>query len=659
MQLDERQQYAVNHNLGSLLVMAGPGSGKTACITHRAARMIKVGVDPESLLLVTFSKKAANEMRERIISLTNEDQGKRASIHTFHALGDKIIKLYPDVCERHMGFTILDEGDQKGLFTHVLKERMKVSKTGSLDIRGWLSAYNRLAQDGARALESEHAEAFAQIFFKNAGIERQDQMTWLWRAFVLFEEEKRLQNVVDFNDLILLPEKGLQREPSIGAALSEMYPIITIDESQDTNRSQYEIIHKIGKHHRNVTMVGDDDQSMYSWRGANETNTNLFRADFQAGVLRLEQNYRSTTAIIQSASQHIQHNMKRVKKQPFSTRDTGGLPSFYSFDSDREMSRQLAANIKYEHQNGTPWNEIAVLYRKNRIGEMLEPALMEAGIPYEIHGGVKLTERKEVKMAVALARLVNNPKDRMAFTLLAKDIKGLGERGLESYISESKTHHGGDLIHLGGSIKNQHVRDQLERLYCICDRLKKEGPEYLIDALIEDWDIAASFPKDKAEVIEARKQRLGTFKAWINDALRSTDQEANPWQVIQRVLLEDPDTDLSDGDKVVLTTAHRSKGLEWKRVHIAGYSDGLMPMRNKAGEIDNPEEERRISFVAMTRAADELSLYHSDRVFMGYEVLELAPSPYLNEFSHETTPVTPNQSLNNEGSWEPAWARGL
>lgn len=659
IELDERQQYGVDHNFGGLLVMAGPGSGKTAVISHRAARMIKTGVEPENLLLVTFSKKAANEMRERVIALTDEEKGSRTSIHTFHALGDKIIKQFPEACERQMGFTILDEGDQKGLFTSVLKEKMNVDKTGKLDIRSWLAAYNRLTQDGARAVESQHAKAFSQIFYKNVGIERQDQMTFLWHAFRLFEEEKRSQNVVDFNDLILLPERGMAREENIGKTLSDIYPIITIDESQDTNRSQYEIIHQIGRHHGNVMMVGDDDQSMYSWRGANESNTNLFRADFKAGVIRLEQNYRSTTAIIDAASQHIQNNIHRVKKKPFSTRDDGGAPGLYKFASDREMSRQLAANLKQDFENGTPWEEMAILYRKNKIGEMLEPALMEAGIPYEIQGGIKLTERKEVKLAVSLARLVNNPKDRMAFTMLAKDIKGLGERGLESYIDECRTHHDGVLIQHGSSIRNQHVRDQLELLYSLCERLKRDGPTNLIDALIEDWDIGPSFPKDKPEMIEVRKQRLATFKAWINDALQKADKDANPWQVIQRVLLEDPEADLSEGAKVVLSTAHRAKGLEWKKVHVAGYSDGLMPMRNKQGDIDNEEEERRISFVAMTRAGDELTLYHSDRVFLGYEVAEFEPSPYLNEFPHTVKNAPEMVAMENQFSWEPAWAKGL
>lgn len=639
--------------------MAGPGSGKTSVITHRAVRMIQKGVDPACLLLLTFSKKAANEMRERIIALTDEEVGGRAAIHTFHALGDKIIKQFPEACERSPGFTILDESDQKGLFTRVLKERMNVGKTGKLDIRGWLAAYNRLTQDGARALESKHAEAFSHIFHKSVGIERQDQMTWLWNAFRLYEEEKRQQNVVDFNDLILLPERGMARDVTIGQTLSDSYPIITIDESQDTNRSQYEIIHQIGRHHGNVMMVGDDDQSMYSWRGANESNTNLFRADFAAAVIRLEQNYRSTSAIINAASHHIQHNIHRVKKKPFSTRDDGGIPGLYRFISDREMSRQLAANLKKDFEDGVPWEEMAVLYRKNKIGEMLEPALMEAAIPYEIQGGIKLTDRKEVKLAVSLARLVNNPKDRMAFTVLAKDIKGLGERGLDAYVAECKSHHDGALVHLGSSIRNQHVRDKLELLYTMCERLKRDGPTYLIDALIDDWDIAAAFPKDKPEMIEVRKQRLATFKAWINDAVRSASIDENPWQVIQRVLLEDPEADLSEGGKVVLSTAHRAKGLEWQKVHIAGYSDGLMPMRNKQGEIDNEEEERRISYVAMTRAADELTLYHADRVFLGYDVAEQDPSPYLSEFAYEEKSQLNVDPVENQYSWEPAWAKGL
>jgi len=666
MHLDEKQQAAVNVNFGGLLVLAGPGSGKTAVITHRAARMINAGVDPASLLLVTFSKKAANEMKERIGKLTSDEHADRASVHTFHALGDKIIKAYPEACKRQYGFTIIDDGDQRGLFVRVLKEQMNVEKPGKLDYRKWLAAYNRLGQEGATALDPKHAEKFGQIFNQYAGIERQDQMNWLWGAFYHYEKYKQEQNVVDFNDLIILPMEAMQANEAVGKGLSDLYPIITIDEAQDTNAVQYEMLYQIGRHHGNVMLVGDDDQTIYTWRGASVKNVTLFRGDFNPGVIRLEQNYRSTDAIISAASQHIQYNQERMSKKPFSTRQEFGPPSFEAFRNDREMSRRIVSRMKEDHQAGVPWEEMAILYRKNRLGDMLEPALIEAGIPYEVQGGVKLTERKEVKLAVALARLVNNPRDQMAFIALAKDIKGFGERGLDKHVADARQHHEGELTQPTTGIKKVNIRDRLEQLGALCERLRRDGPTDLIDTLVGDWGLEDYFPSDKPEQLDAREQRLNTFKSWIDDALRKSSPDENPWQVLQRVLLEDPEADMAEQGCVTLSTAHRAKGQEFSRVHIAGYSDGLMPMRSKDGEIDNPEEERRTSYVAMTRAADRLHLYHADRVFLGYEAVELTPSPYLNEFHHVVedpilqNAASPQNSAPQEQSnysWQPSWAK--
>jgi DNA helicase-2/ATP-dependent DNA helicase PcrA len=661
--LDVKQQEAVSHTFGSLLVLAGPGSGKTATITNRAAWMIKKGVDPANLLLVTFSKKAANEMRARLSGMTDEAAAERASIHTFHALGDKIIKQFPESCERQHGYSILDEGDQRGLFVRVLRESMKVEKPGSLSYRDWLSAYNRLAQDGARAVESEHAEFFSKAMNQHAGIERQDQMTWLWHAFKQYEEAKKQQNVVDFNDLLILPATAMRRNEKMVKTLSDQYQMLTIDEAQDTGGVQYDMVRDIAKHHGNITVVGDDDQLIYSWRGASTSNLRRFVDDFDPKIVKLEQNYRSTTSIIKSARMHIRHNSQRMEKQPFSVRDENGRPQLGMYGDDRQMSRNIVAMLKSHHEEGTPWDEMAILYRKNRIGDMLEPALMEAGIPYDIQGGLKLTARKEVKLAVSLARLTNNCKDEMAFLALAKDIKGLGETGIEKHIKECKAQTDGSLLQPTMATKKTNVRDRMEELTAICETLKREGPSLLIPMLIDNWGLNDHFPQDKQEQIEIRCQRLQLFETWIKEAIASKDPDDNPWQVMQRVLLEDPEADLSEGKGVSLSTAHRAKGQEWKRVHIAGYSDGLMPMRNKQGEVADPEEERRISYVCMTRAADYLYLHHANRMFLGYETLEMELSPYVEEFIFDRMEMLqeirkPEEPANsNIDGWLPNWAR--
>lgn len=633
MQLDSAQQVVANHQYGPLLVLAGPGSGKTASITARSARLVNGGVDPARLLSVTFSKKATNEMRERLSAQTSLAAAEQASIHTFHALGDKIMKTSPEACGRQYGYTILDEPDQRGIFVRVLKERMKMEKPGKYDYRKWLSAYSRMGQDGVSALDTRHAQSFSDAMYSYAGIERQDQMRWLWFAFQQFEAAKKEQNVVDFNDLLLLPLMGMKKDEGLARQLAQHYQLITVDEAQDTCRVQYDLICELASFHGNLIMVGDDDQSLYGWRGANSRNLKQFIEEFSPKIHKLERNYRSTTHLVKAAASHISHNQYRLEKTPFSTRNENDKPSLFSTSSDRQMAQNLVGMLKARHADGVAWEDQAILYRKNRVGEALEPALIDAGIPYEVQGGVKLTERKEVKLALSLARLVNNPKDQMAFNLLARGIPGLGERGVENHISECRERHQGELLHETISIRRkEQVRASIVDLIEICDDLKEIGPNHLIGCMVDRWGLSAYFPDDKPEQIEVREQRLRMFDQWIEAALEQAGPDENPWLVMQRSLLEDPETDLSEGGKVVLSTVHRAKGLEWPIVHVAGYSDGLMPMRNKEGGVDDPEEERNISYVAMTRAANELYLHHADRFFLGYEALDLEPSPYLDEF---------------------------
>lgn len=666
MQLDPSQQVVEQHEEGALLVLAGPGAGKTASITARTARFINKGDDPKNLLCVTFSKKSANEMRERLALSTDEAAAERASIHTFHALGDRLIKLDPSACGREHGYTILDEADQRGLFTRVLKDRMNVEKPGKYDYRSWMSAYSRMGQDGICALDPKQIQMFSDGLHKHLGIDKEEQVRYLWHAFNQFEQAKKEQNVVDFNDLLILPYLALHSTPGFSKSIANEYQTITVDEAQDTSLVQYNLIYEIGKWHKNVTLVGDDDQSIYAWRGAHTDNLRKFIKNFDPKIHKLERNYRSTSRLVAASASHVAHNQKRLSKRPFSIRDESGAPGFHSSNSDQEMTRKLISMLRAHHDAGTPWSDQAILYRKNKIGESLEPALTHAGIPYEIQGGTKLTERKEVKLALSLARLVNNPKDQSAFIALAKGIKGLGDTRISQHIALAKELNEGNLLFESMPLKKlENVRLSMIELKTLCEDLTDAGPTYLIDALISRWKLDTYFTDEKPEQIEIRESRLRVFEQWIHMALDKIGADDNPWSLLQKSLIEDPETDLSEGGKVVLSTVHRSKGLEWPVVHIAGYSDGLMPLRNKAGEIENPEEERNISYVGMTRAANELYLHHCDRLFLGYETLELLPSPYLTEFEHEVMgqkqlkPDMPATSFMDSSAEDEPQAAGL
>lgn len=637
MILDSAQQVVVSHGAESLLVLAGPGSGKTASITGRTARLIQEeGVNPEQLLSVTFSKKAANEMRERLASQCDPGAAELASIHTFHALGDRIMKLSPSDCSREHGYTIIDEGDQRALFSRVLKEQMGMDRPGKYDYRKWLSAYVRMGQDGVAALDSTYAQAFSDSMYRFAGIERLDQMRWLWTAFSRFEASKKEQNVVDFNDLLILPLQAFNKVSGFSEAVADFYPFITVDESQDTSRVQYDMVRSLAKGHGNLVMVGDDDQSLYGWRGANAGNLRQFIQDFSPQIHKLERNYRSSSHLVEAAASHIAHNQYRLRKKPFSARDENEKPWLSETSDNREMTANIVSLLKARHEGGVGWEDQAILYRKNRVGEALEPALMKAGIPYEVQGGPKLSDRKEVRLALAIARLVHNPKDHTAFAMIAKGIKGLGERGVEKHADECAESHGGNLLAMTDWMeKRQGPSEALKELRSVCADLAATGPRDLIDVVVERWGLEGYFPDDKPEQTDARGQRLRLFERWVQEAVAEAPKGEDPWLIMQRSLLEDPESDMAEGRKVTLSTVHRAKGLEWPIVHIAGYSDGLMPMRGKTGEVDDPEEERNISYVAMTRAADELYMHHTSQFYLGYETLELEPSPFLSEFDWE------------------------
>lgn len=634
MQLDEHQTVVADHRKGPMLVLAGAGSGKTASITSRAANLIQRGYRPASLLLTTFSKKAANEMKGRLSDLVGQELALQAKICTFHSLGDSIIKEWPEECGRREGVSILDESDQRGLFRRLLKEVAKVEDLTKLDHRRWLSAYDRLAQDGMRAVDSRHAGRFAQIMHSHAGIDRQDQLNWLWRVFGAFERFKAEQNVVDFNDLLTLPYDALQQYSELRETLAMRYDFVTVDEAQDTSLSQYEIIKSFASQHGNVVVVGDDDQSLYGWRGASVANLKRFIDDFSPRIARLERNYRSTRPIVAAAASHIAHNPGRLEKKPYSERDEGAGPVFHEMADNRDMAHAIVADIKLAHAKGVPWQEMAVLYRKNRIGELLEPTLIEHNVPYEVYGGKKLADRKEVKLAMAMARLVLNRNDQMAFTQLAQGIRGLGERGLERFFGYAEQFHQGNLFEATEGIRQAATRERVDELGQLITVMSRRSPTELIPTLVEDWGIEGNFPKDTPAQLEQRRERLAMFSEWIALLVEKQERlepDADAWRSIMNATLEEPEADMSAGDKVILSTVHRAKGLEWDNVFIAGASDGLMPMRNQAGEIGDENEERCTSYVALTRARTACALYHCQLLHLGYDTQAMMPSPFLSE----------------------------
>lgn len=638
------QLAVVHHEDGPLLVLAGAGSGKTASIVTRAGRMIDGGVIPEHHLMLTFSKKAAEEMRNRLDGLVGNALSDRMPIRTFHAFGDQFIRAYPQECGRLPDHTVLDEKDQKNLFVRMLREMFNVDnqKIASLDLKGWLRTYSLLAQEGYSAGMRTAAQPFTD-HFSRYGIADQRQMNWLWKAFSVFEKLKAEQNVCDFNDLLTLPVRALETNADLSRDAGRRYPYITVDETQDTNQAQYRLIKAIAQHHNNIVFVGDDDQSLYSWRGAHPENLQDFVRDFQPKVLKLEENFRSSQPLVAAASQHIACNLNRMEKQPFSQNDNGPPPLLAKHRNGDMMAEVIVEEIRDAVRNlGMSYSDIAILSRTNQILELLQPHLAKAGIPFEVYGGMKIMEKKEIRLMLSLARLVINPRDQSALQVVTEGLKGLGQKSFEKLCLMAEQEFSGNLLEAGRMFPGKAVQAVMTQLADQVDHLREYGPSELRDALVLRSSLfSQTFQGESKETLDARLNRIDTLQEWISTGLDNAtpDVLANPWQAVSRALLEEPDTGGSGGNQITLSTIHKAKGLEWRFVHLAGYSDGLMPYaRGEEKIIENPEEERRLSYVALTRAKEVCRLHHADDLFLGYQRVSYKPSPYLQELPHVELP---------------------
>lgn len=670
----EQQRSVIYHQDGPMLVLAGAGSGKTASVVSRAGRMIQEQtILPEQHLMLTFSKKAAAEMRERLEDMIGNGLSDRSPIRTFHAFGDQMIRAFPEQLGRGENHTVLDEKDQRGLFVRVLREIMNVpkEKMKDLNIKEWLSAYSKLAQDGHVAGHDPSANAFIEKM-QEAGVKYRNQFTWLWRAFSAFERFKAEQNVCDFNDLLTLPVRALESNPQLAREAGRMYPYMTVDETQDTNLAQYRLIRALTKDHGNIVVVGDDDQSLYSWRGAHPQNIMDFHREFKPKVVKLEENFRSGRALVASAAKHISNNKERMPKSPFSQKDSGPPPLLAKHTNTDMLAESMIEEIKDAINNlNVPPKEIAILSRTNKILEIIQPHLAAAGVPFEVYGGMRLLEKKESRLMISLARLVTNPRDQAALAVVVDGMKGFGEKAFTKLCILAEQECQG---HLFDAAEKMTGRNQvlMERLGRVIDRLKTEGPEALLNAVRMNMDIIGEnhtlclaspdasweeldkdnnpkldalqdgsllrqlFSTESKEAVQKRMGRLEDLQAWIMRGLADPTPEVreNPWQAVTRALLDEPDAADRPGGAVTLTTIHKSKGLEFQMVHVAGFSQGLMPLENSQGEVENMEEERRLSYVAITRAKEVCRLHHADIINLGYARIEGEPSVFLEEVDH-------------------------
>jgi DNA helicase-2/ATP-dependent DNA helicase PcrA len=604
MELNPGQKAAAEHLEGPLLIVAGAGAGKTKTITHRIAHLVATGTPPRNILAVTFTNKAAGEMRERIRALVPEASGM-PTVSTFHSLGVRVLREFHQEAELPRGFSIWDRDDS----TRAVKRALE-----KLSIEQWppkqiLSAISREKGNGVSQRE----------YAGKASSYRERAIASVWERY---EEALRAEDALDFDDLLFRLLELLRDSNRVRSLLQNRWTHLTIDEYQDTNRAQYEIARLLAGARNNICVVGDIDQNIYSWRGADIEHLLGFERAFPGcKVVVLEQNYRSTRTILAAANAVIEKNVRRTPKNLFTDNGTGEPIQHYEAQNELDEAWFVAQSAAAAIEEGTPPGEIAVLYRENFQSRALEEAMLAMNVPYRVLG-VRFFERKEVKDVLSYLRGAMNPKNRIDIARIASvPPRGIGKVTLEKMLL------GAD-AQLGGAVRAKvaSFRDSLARIKHAIDTLPaSETVRYAVEASGMEKMYAAT---------EEGEERLANIRELVNLAVRY-DHEPPPTgieKLLEEAALQSDQDELEEERSAVsLMTVHASKGLEFDAIFVTGLEQGLFPSIRENDSSRDDEEERRLFYVALTRARKKLFLTHA-RERMRYGSREYTvPSEFLSD----------------------------
>lgn len=671
MQLNSQQLIIVDHPItASALVMAGAGSGKTTVIAQRGLEIIKELEVGQHLQMLTFSNKAAKEMKERVTRLGGKGSLDLIRFDTFHSYGLKLIKADPGGYGLNEGFSLLNDNDCKRSLRLLAKElglpkKIEGSDRKRLNPVSWFSTWSLARQAGFDVSNPRNKAELCSRLVKAHQLQG-GEVELAWGTLSKYEEQKRQANAVDFDDLLYRPLLRVAKDQEYREKTRIGLGYVVIDEAQDTNRIQYELVRYIAQGHCGVTCVGDDDQSIYGWRGAEIGNLKRFVTHFQAAELRLEQNYRSTQAIVESAGDLIRHNQDRLEKSPFSTGDVGEKPGLLLSKDHYSMADQIASSIAQGLADGKPAKEFAVLYRTNRMAMLLEQSMRRYKLPYHVVGGMSLFDRSEVVAVTSALRLASNPTDVYALKSIQPYIDGFGEASCYALCDWLSDELGATLVNVPEQVPNlpQRGLSAFKNLY---EDLRSEVVICESATAFVSWIIEgpmAVLEREKDDQIRERKaQHLAALGHDIELELneRRTQEPDLTWRgLMLEVALRDARQSEASQGQVTLSTVHRAKGLEWDEVHVAGFSEGLMPLdsRTELAEDDaacgHMEEERRLAYVALTRARQACYLHHSDAyAFPGSrEDRVYEPSRFIEEMGLELYRPTIADQLDEAGDFD-------
>ena len=612
--LNPSQRDAVKQTEGPVLILAGAGSGKTTTIISRLAYLIEVlGIPASNTLTLTFTNKAAKEMKERSLAMI-ENVAYPPLLCTFHKFGLLFLKFNIHLLGRQNNFVVIDTEDKKRIIKKINAELPTPL------IASEISRYKN------SLLSPDEAYKQAELF-------NYKQIAEVYREYEVYLKEN---NLVDFDDLIALTYKLLDENAELARATSEKYKYIMIDEYQDTNELQLKLIQKLCTTHKNICVVGDDDQSIYGWRGAHIRNIMEFDQDFKgANVFKLEENYRSKTPILKVANALIEHNRSRLGKQLIATRGDGEAVSTLNSMDENEEARKVAQKIQKLLDSGVSAKEIAILYRVNVLSRSIEEGLNRAGINYKLVGGLRFYDRAEIKDLISYLRVITNPHDDFSLKrIINKPKRGLGKASVEKielaanangtsiyeYIKRA------ELATLVALVKKKNagtLKNFVENLDEVA-RVAEESTYEFLDVLEETFHLKDIYKgtQDEAERVLNMDEFYGLFRDFIKKS-----PEASLDEFLNELTLQS-DQDQVEGESIYMMSIHASKGLEFEHVFIIGMEEGFLPLTGDGSDL---EEERRLGYVSMTRAKDGLTLSHAGSRFYKGRRSDLAKSRFFNE----------------------------
>jgi DNA helicase-2/ATP-dependent DNA helicase PcrA len=679
--LNPPQREAVSHLTGPLLILAGAGSGKTRVLAHRVAYLVATSYKPWQIVAVTFTNKAAGEMRDRIAGLIGEEGAREATIGTFHAICARILRRDGEQIGLTRSFTIYDRADQVALIRSILKrldlDEKRFSPNGML---AWIGQRKDELADVATALRQA-----ANYYDETAA-----------RVYEAYQRQLAEDDAVDFDDLLMRTVFLFEQHPDVLAKYQARWQQIMVDEYQDTNRAQYLLCRHLAAKHRNLAVVGDDDQSIYSWRGADLRNILDFEADYpDCTVVKLEQNYRSTQTILDAAHAVVSRNAGRKEKRLWTDRGAGTqitlFDAYNEYEEAEFVARQVEKLVGVGRRGGMTalltsragdedgslrYGDIAVTYRINAQSRVIEESFMRFGIPYQLVGGVRFYERREVKDALGYVRLARNPADRVALLrIINVPARGIGAKTVEELNAwaESRSVSLWQAVLDSGQNPNlvPRARAQLavfaDLMSGLMAMVPNEPPSAIFDAALERSGLQAAI-QDGTDEGEERWLNVLELRGHAAEFDEIAPPEGLARFLEEVALVSDQDELTEAPDRVTLITLHAAKGLEFPVVFIVGLEEGLLPHRRALEDERELEEERRLAYVGMTRAKDRLYLVHAHHRSTYGVGAQADPSRFLAELPEELLAAERSAApfrrgggrwagTDDEGDWLPSGYR--